>query len=470
MIYESEKGNVRIMAVGDTMLTRGLMAFKEPDYLRLRDLIRSADVCHANLETTVRAPDEGMPNVGVGGTQMTTPPELLEDLKWMGINLLATANNHTCDYGPTGVLAAIAHLRREKFAFAGTGSTLGRARAPGYLDTAAGRIGMVAATSCTSSRDVIGAMEAPLFSLLGRAADPRPDSPVGRPGTNPLRFTQKYIVDKEGLSALMRMNQMLGFKEEQKRQSVHFYSKNEALADTEQEVVFLRGRFTVGEKPGMTTHVHVEDAEAILRNIRDARRRSDWVIFSHHYHELGYAGTGVAKNKAEMEEPAGFVVDFYHAAIDAGADIIAGHGPHVPFGVEIYKGKPIIYSLGNFVLENDTVATFPSEVYGRWGLGPEATPSEFIDARSKNDTAGFGPVPGYWHGLLADCEFKSGKLAALRLHPLDLGFGRKRSERGRPVLASGEVAKITLERIQRLSKRYGTNVVIKDNIGLVSLD
>lgn len=469
MIYESEKGNIRVMAVGDTMLTRKLMPFREPDYLRLRELMKSADVCHANLETTVRAPGEGMPAAGVGGTPMTTPPELLEDIKWMGINLLATANNHTCDYGPTGVLAAIEHLRREKLVFAGTGATLGQARAPGYLDTPAGRVGMVAATSCTSSRDVIGAMEAPLFSLLGRAADPRPDL-QGRPGTNPLRFTHRYTVDREGLSELKRLNQVLGFKEEQKRQSVHFYSKNEALADTEQEVVFLRGRFTAGEKHGVTAHVHAEDAEAILRNIRDARRRSDWVIFSHHYHELGYAGTGVAKNKAEMEEPAGFVVDFYHAAIDAGADIIAGHGPHVPFGVEVYKGRPIIYSLGNFVLESDTVATFPSEAYGRWSLGADAMPSEFIDARSKNDTAGFGPVPGYWHGLLADCEFKSGKLAALRLHPLDLGFGRKRSERGRPVLASGEVAKITLERIQRLSKRYGTNVVIKDDIGLVPLD
>ena len=37
-----------------------------------------------------------------------------------------------------------------------------------------------------------------------------------------------------------------------------------------------------------------------------------------------------------------------HTAIDAGADIIMGHHPHEPQGIEIYKGKPIFYSLGNF--------------------------------------------------------------------------------------------------------------------------
>ena len=37
-----------------------------------------------------------------------------------------------------------------------------------------------------------------------------------------------------------------------------------------------------------------------------------------------------------------------HAAIDAGADLIAGHHPHTPGAIEVYKGKVIFYSLGNF--------------------------------------------------------------------------------------------------------------------------
>src|SRR4051812_35739963 len=39
------------------------------------------------------------------------------------------------------------------------------------------------------------------------------------------------------------------------------------------------------------------------------------------------------------------------AAIDAGADMILGHGPHVVNGIEFYKGKPIIYSIGNFAFQ-----------------------------------------------------------------------------------------------------------------------
>ena len=59
-------------------------------------------------------------------------------------------------------------------------------------------------------------------------------------------------------------------------------------------------------------------------------------------------------------ENRGNVYEFSHALIDAGADIIIGHGPHVPRAIEIYKNKIIAYSLGNFC------------TYGRFNLsGPK---------------------------------------------------------------------------------------------------
>lgn len=39
--------------------------------------------------------------------------------------------------------------------------------------------------------------------------------------------------------------------------------------------------------------------------------------------------------------------------IDAAADVVVGHGPHVLRGIEVYKGRPIFYSLANFIFEND---------------------------------------------------------------------------------------------------------------------
>lgn len=41
--------------------------------------------------------------------------------------------------------------------------------------------------------------------------------------------------------------------------------------------------------------------------------------------------------------------------IDAAADVVVGHGPHVLRGIEVYKGSPIFYSLANFIVENDLV-------------------------------------------------------------------------------------------------------------------
>ena len=51
------------------------------------------------------------------------------------------------------------------------------------------------------------------------------------------------------------------------------------------------------------------------------------------------------------EEKRGDVVEFSHRCIDAGADLVLGHSPHVPRGLELYKNKLIVYSLGNFLFD-----------------------------------------------------------------------------------------------------------------------
>ncbi len=66
----------------------------------------------------------------------------------------------------------------------------------------------------------------------------------------------------------------------------------------------------------------------------------------------GTEGTNAIHTKNEQEnlygEPRGNVIEFAHAMIDAGADVVIGHGPHVPRGLEEYKDRIICYSLGNF--------------------------------------------------------------------------------------------------------------------------
>ena len=454
MTYQAENSILRVALAGDAMPSRALTVFKEPEYLALVDLMRGADIAFANLETTVRHRDEGAPNF-TQGTPMTTAPALLEDLKWMGLGILANANNHATDYGTGGVTAMIRHLRAARLPCAGAGANLAEARAPAYADTPAGRVAVVAANS--------------FFRPGDRAADQRPDAP-GRPGISPLGFSTSYSVDAEAFGQIKRISNELGLTQERARHRQKFFSSREAPADDGDQISFLGSRFRRGNRFHVATKVNAEDAEAVLRSLREARRQADFVIFSFHSHEFGAAGRLTAPTDVQMEEPAEFYVEFAKAAIDAGADIVAGHGPHLTLGIEIYRQRPIFYSLGNFIFQNDTVEVFPAESYGRFGLGHEATPADFLDTRTDGGKRGFPASPEFWESVLAECEFRANAVTAIRLHPLDLGHGRSRAQRGRPVLARGDVARRTLERVARLSKPFGTRLDFDGETATIRLD
>lgn len=84
--------------------------------------------------------------------------------------------------------------------------------------------------------------------------------------------------------------------------------------------------------------------------VQKASKRADIVVISVH---AGAEGTDAmrVRNKTEIfaRENRGNLVKFSHTLIDNGADLILGHSPHVPRAVELYKGKFIAYSLGNFM-------------------------------------------------------------------------------------------------------------------------
>lgn len=454
MIYQSARGTIRMILAGDTMLTRALSPFTETQYLALRDLIRGGDVAFTNLETNVRETHEGAP-VMTQGTPMTMTPDLLGEIKWLGFNIVAAANNHVGDYGPDGVVATARHLTDAQVPFAGCGVHLAAARKPGYRDTPGGRVGLVAATARYKPGD--------------RAGQQRADAP-GRPGINPLAYRSIYSVTNADFAVLARLSTELGLSKERERLRAQFYSESEAPADTAQELDFFGQKIQSGKTVRVETTVDKRDAEANLRWIREAKRQSDWVIFSFHNHEFGSAGRASAVTNVDLEEPAHFMREFAKAAIDAGADVVAGHGPHLTLGIEIYKGRPILYSLGNFILQNDTVRTVPSDSYDRFDLGPDATPADFFDERTGNGTRGFPAYREYWESYVAEVEFTEFSLSSLRLHPVVLGHGASRGQRGRPMLAEPEAASNILNRLRRLSDRFGTNILINGTLGEVSLE
>jgi poly-gamma-glutamate capsule biosynthesis protein CapA/YwtB (metallophosphatase superfamily) len=453
MTYAAETGDFSIALGGDCMLTRRLSVYDEPAFLALVKTFRDCDAGFVNLESVVRRWDEGAPGI-TRGTYMTTPPELLEDLKWFGINMVGCANNHAFDYGEAGLLATLAHLDAAGIVHAGSGRNLAEARMPGYLESNNGRVALLATTAT--------------YRPWNQASMQRPDL-RGRPGINPFPSRMTYTVDGVTFDALKRMGRELGFEQTRARDRGHFYSEREAPPERAEEMTLFGQRILRGEGFSAASEGSAEDIADHLRWIREARRQADWVVVSFHSHDFAQRSLISAKTRVELHEPADFIPAFAHAAIDAGADIFAAHGSHTPLGIEIYKGKPIFYSLGNLVLENETVPFFPAEAYGRFDLGHDATPADFLDARTGNGTKGHVAHREFWESIAATCHFARGRLAEIRIHPIDQGFGRPRAQRGRPVLADPAMAVRIIERMNRLSRPYGVSVENRDGIGIVKV-
>jgi poly-gamma-glutamate capsule biosynthesis protein CapA/YwtB (metallophosphatase superfamily) len=101
----------------------------------------------------------------------------------------------------------------------------------------------------------------------------------------------------------------------------------------------------------------LRDIDGAVRLVRKADRRADVVVVTMHagaegrdqQHVRGGAETFLGENRGNPKA-------FAHAVVDAGADAVIGHGPHVLRGIEWYHGRPIAYSLGNF-LGNGTLST-----------------------------------------------------------------------------------------------------------------
>jgi poly-gamma-glutamate capsule biosynthesis protein CapA/YwtB (metallophosphatase superfamily) len=453
MLYEAEQGRISLALCGDIMPSRRLAVFREPEFLALRELLRGADACFANLESLVLRYGEGTPAIRTG-THMVTEPELLEDLKWFGFNLLSCANSHSLNFGEEGLLLQNRYLDAAGIVHAGTGENLRLASAPTDLDTPNGRVALIAAT-------------AHLPSDQNRAANQRIDF-RGKPGVNALGFKTTFVVDKESFAALQRLGAALGFDRQRQRVIEHgFHSDREIGAATQLEYTFRGDRYVLGGAFDIRTACDEEDVQENLRQISEARRQADWVIVSLHNQDLIGRSWLTAEKRTEVTAQPDFVHDFARRCIDAGADIFACHGPHILMGIEIYRDKPIFYSLGNLIMQNDTLRHVPAYPFDRFGLDPYSTPCDFFDHRTANETKGHPASPEFWQSMAVICRYEKQRLQEIEIHPVDMGHGRPRSQRGRPVLADAELGKTIIDRVARLSQAFGTRIEKRDGCGII---
>jgi poly-gamma-glutamate capsule biosynthesis protein CapA/YwtB (metallophosphatase superfamily) len=322
------------------------------------------------------------------GRGFLTPPEALDALTTFGVNLLSLSGNHAFDLKATGIQNTIREADSRKIAHAGTGNNLAEAAAPGYLHTTKGTIALVASAS----------------GLIGPGASATAD----RPGVNELRIEAG---DKE----------------------------NEATVD-------LPGA------PGNTPNQG--DSKRILESIREARKHADLVIVYQHNHVFGNHSfaTIFTEGMQERLAPNDWLRKWTHAEVDAGADIIVMHGAPLLHGVEIYRGRPIFYDLGNFI----------------YNVPPTLT---YIDE------------PMNWESAVAYVQFQGKNLQSISFRPIvlnNVGEGQPEihneytnnqflDTRGLPSPAMGARAGFILQRLADASKPFGTTVEIMGDTAEVRL-
>lgn len=418
-----------LAATGDTVITRRVSVYEDyPAFKNLVAVIRAAEAGFTNLEISLFRMEDfsGYPQAESGGIWFVGPPEAAQDLKWMGFNLFNRANNHAAEYGVEGMIETDRLLDSLSLVHAGTGMTLGEASQPRYLDTSKGRFALIGLATT--------------FTPMSRAADARPGA-RGRPGVNALRVERRYELNPQETKELRQIVRDLGGQ----------------IPEVEDAAVeFADIKFMPGKATKVVEKVNSRDEERILRSVRNATRQADFVIVTSHSHEPD----------EEVLTPPTFLVEFIKKCIDAGADAFIVHGPHQLRGIEIYKGKPIFYSLGNFIFQNETSDNLPSDLYELYGLGEESLPADAMSARYKNGTVGFPASPIWYESVVAVPHFKGHELTELRLYPIDLGQKAPRSQRGTPQIASEPLARKIVQRLATLSAPFGTKIVFENGVGI----
>jgi poly-gamma-glutamate capsule biosynthesis protein CapA/YwtB (metallophosphatase superfamily) len=435
---------IRIAATGDSIVTRRLSGLDHEGFADLVELVRDADAAYTNVEFVF--PGHGRhPSTTFHGTHLGVAPELLEELTWFGFDLYGLANNHATDYGTDGLLASMEELEKRRMPYAGVGRTLREARRPVYIETTHGRVALISAGSSNARLSV--------------AADPGIND-AGRPGMAPVRVKKTHYVAEQKFEDFRATLSESGVNVEAAGTTapgIFFPYPDMNVYDAPPADGFaVEGvHFAPSDQPRVETSALQRDVDALTAVVSEAATQADVVLVALHCHE-GIQG------RWNNEIPAEFLQPLAHALIDAGADAIIGTGPHMLRGIEIYEGRPILYSLGNFIFSLETIDSFPVEVYEQQGMSLSSTSADLYDK-----VTGYKDEPRFWETVLAQLVFEDGRCAGVELVPVVLGRERPRAHRGDPAIADADQGRGILERLQGLSEPYATKIDIEEYDGRV---
>ena len=415
-----------LSAVGDCISTRALAPSteREPDFASAVELIRTADVGFGNLETGVFdiRGFEGFPRQ-MEDWAIQGPPEVAADLKSLGFDLMSRANNHAVDWSIEGMRETSDWLDGAGIVHAGVGETLAQARAPRFLETPKGRVGLVSLHT-TSRVD-----QAQALDQFGQVPP--------RPGFNSLRLRLTVNVRPEILEELREIERQLDPAQQNAISKPG--SKGFALLGT---------RFEPGEATAVKFEPYAEDMVEILKAVRGGKQACDFLVISAHVHEEG----------VDADTHPTFLTEVAHALIDAGADAFIGHGVHRMWPVEIYEGKPIFYGLGNFIFI-DIIEPLTGALYDDARDHVDRAVATDAEVNRALGSEGFSD-PRYYESVVVQLRVSDGSISTT-LRPIDLGYGTGLTRMGIPRLARGEKAQAILSRLAQMSGQLGTEFAIE---------
>lgn len=399
-----------LAAVGDMIYLRPVLNTLKKKAPSVLQALASGDVVFGNFETNgfdlanFSGHRQYSPIVGVS---LLASPNAIQELHQMGFNLVSFANNHAFDWGVEGLHSTGDALHKANIVYAGVGDSLHDAQAAKSITYKNSSIGLVAATTAYPNVAIAADAEGPVRA---------------RPGLHPLPIREVIYANAEKFSQLQSLAG--GISEG----GITFMGKNYRLAEKQVEP--------------FTTHYQMDTkaVQGILDAINASAATNSLTIFSLHTHEA----------EGDPAQPTRFERDLAHAAIDAGADIFIAHGPHQLRGIEIYKGKPIYYSLANF-----SVMSPP----------PELNPVPMVIEPGSVFTR-----RAFLESAVATNVYRHGKLMEIHLYPYELNQTNEVATNGIPQDVSKDVAQNILTRMQQMSRNFGTEVQIKGSAGVITIN
>lgn len=403
-----------LVLTGQSLIHHDVRQVSDDGFAAIKALIRQADIAFTNFETTVFGRHGGWPMKG--SYFGCSAPVVLDALDDIGFNALALSNNHAFDLGPPGVLSTLEEVTERGFLHAGIGVDAADARRPGVKTFGTRRVALVA----------MDAGPGPATMYAADATDQRPS----RPGVNGLDVSRRFEVDPTVFASLTGIQDM--FQSSPMERGNYAQPYDPPILQSTEEIDFYGTIFLRSSENRRRILVDEASLENHLSTIRTAAAEGAFVIaYLHHHHW-----------EPNWREVPAWVQSLARACVDAGAGVFVSHGAPVLQPIEIYRGAPIFFGLGNFLFH-------------------------------LNEGGEVWSAPDVWKSVVAMCHFDAdAQVQSIDLHPIVIGGerldARNYHKRIVPVPAPKSLAAEMLEDLAVRSQSHGVSITLNGNHGIVT--